>query len=340
MTHSMRRWEISAVGREGLHLADVAVPGPGPRELLVRTSAVSLNSRDKLLLDSGGHAQFAQPFTPGSDMAGVVEAVGAGASRFAVGDRILTSFTAGWVDGPPSPRGSKMPHQLGGDLPGVLAELVVLPEDWVVAAPGSLDDAQASTLPVAGLTAWTALVELGRLQPGQTVLVQGTGGVSLFALQIASAAGARVIVISGSDEKLERARGLGAAHGINRLSAPSWPQAVKELTAGRGADHVLEMVGGENLDRSLDALAPGGRVSVIGVLEAFDYRFGALALFRNQATVQGIFVGPRRALEDFVRAVDQLRLEPVIDAEYDFADLPRALDHLGRGPFGKVVLRV
>jgi NADPH:quinone reductase-like Zn-dependent oxidoreductase len=336
----MRRWEISAVGRESLRLAEVAAPSPGPRELLIRTSAVSLNSRDKLLLDSGGHARFAQPFTLGSDMAGVVEAVGAGASRFKVGDRVLTSFTAGWVDGPPSPRGSEMPHQLGGDLPGVLAEYVVLPEDWVVATPGSLDDIEASTLPVAGLTAWTALIELGHLQPGQTVLVQGTGGVSLFALQIASATGARVIVISGSDEKLERARRLGAAHVINRLSTPSWQQAVKDLTAGRGADHVLEMVGGESLERSLDALAPGGRVSAIGVLEAFDFKFGAIALFRNQATVQGIFVGPRRSLENFVRAVDHLRLKPVIDAEYDFADLPRALEHLGRGPFGKLVIRV
>jgi alcohol dehydrogenase len=171
-------------------------------------------------------------------------------------------------------------------------------------------------------------------------LVQGTGGVSLFALQIANATGARVIVISGSDAKLERVRKLGAAHVINRMITPNWPQAVKDLTAGRGADHVLEMVGGENLNRSLEALAPSGRVSVIGVLEAFDYNFGGIPLFRNQATVQGIFVGPRRSLENFVHAVVHLRLKPVIDAEYDFADLPRALDHLGRGPFGKIVIRV
>jgi NADPH:quinone reductase-like Zn-dependent oxidoreductase len=340
MTKSVRRWEISRGGRENLQLAQAAAPNPGPRELLIRASAVSLNSRDKLFLDSGIYAQFPLPFTPGSEMAGVVEAVGAGASRFRVGDRVLTSFTAGWVDGPPQPRGTDMPQSLGGDLPGVLAEYVVLPEQWVVAAPGSLSDVEASTLPVAGLSAWTALIELGNLRPGQTVLVQGTGGVSQFALQIASAAGARVIVTSGSDEKLARAKKLGAAHGINRLATPNWPQAVKDLTAGRGADHVLEMVGGEHLNRSLDALAPNGRVSVIGLLEAFDYKFSAIPLFRNQATVQGIFVGPRRSLENFARAVDHLRLKPVIDAEYQFADLPRALDHLDRGPFGKIVIRV
>jgi NADPH:quinone reductase-like Zn-dependent oxidoreductase len=340
MTKSMRRWEISAGGRENLRLAQVAAPSPGPRELLIRTCAVSLNSRDKLFLDSGAYAEVALPFTPGSDMAGVVEAVGAGASRFGVGDRVLTSFTAGWLDGPPQPRGTEIPHQLGGSLPGVLAEHVVLPEDWVVTPPGSLNDIEASTLPVAGLTAWTALIELGQLKPGQTVLVQGTGGVSLFALQIANAAGAKVIVTSGSDEKLARAKELGAAHGINRHSTPNWPGVVKALTLGRGADHVLEMVGGENLDRSLDALAPSGKVSVIGLLEAFEYKFGFVPLCRNQATVQGIFIGPRRSLENFVRAVDHLRIKPVIDAEYAFADLPSALDHLGRGPFGKIVIRV
>lgn len=304
MTKSMRRWDISAIGRENLRVAHVAVPTPGPRELLIRASAVSLNNRDKLFLDSGGYAAFQLPFTPGSDVTGVVETVGAEARRFSVGDRVLSSFTAGWLDGPPQPRGEAMPHSLGGSLPGVLAEYVVLPEDWVVAAPRSLDDSEASTLPIAGVTAWAALIELGHLCPGQTVLVQGTGGVSLFALQIARATGAQVIVISGSDEKLARAKALGAAHGINRHATPNWPQAVKDLTEGRGADHVLEMVGGENLSRSLDALAPHGRIAVIGVLEGFEFKFGAIQLFRNQATLQGIFVGPRRSLEDLVRTVD------------------------------------
>ena len=336
----MKRWEISAGGRANLRLASVAVPSPGPRELLIRTSAVSLNSRDNLFLDLGAYTQFALPFTPGSEMAGVVEAIGDGANRFGVGDRVLTSFTAGWLEGAPQPRGLDMPNSLGGNLPGVLAEYVVLPEEWLVATPGSLTDIEASTLPIAGLTAWQALIELGHLRPGQTVLVQGTGGVSLFALQIANATGARVIVTSGSDEKLARVREMGAAHTINRVTTPNWPQAVKDVTEGRGADHVLELVGGENLNRSLDALAPNGRISVIGVLEAFDYKVGAVPLFRSQATLQGIFVGPRRSLENFVQAIDPLRLKPVIDAEYDFADVTRALDHLKHGPFGKVAVRV
>jgi NADPH:quinone reductase-like Zn-dependent oxidoreductase len=339
MTKTIRRWEISAGGPENLRLANVAAHSPGPRELLIRASAISLNSRDKLFLDHGIYAQFGVPFTPGSDMVGVVEAIGDGVSRFRVGDRVLTAAMAGWVDGPPQPRG-QMLDSLGVNLPGVLAESSVLPEDWVVRAPDSLSDTEASTLPIAGLTAWHALIELGHLQPGQTVLVQGTGGVSLFALQIAKSAGARVIVTSSSDEKLARARQLGAAYVINRQMTSNWPQAVKEVTGGRGADHVLEMAGGENLNRSLEALAPGGRVSVIGVLEGFDYKFTAMPLFRNQATLQGITVGPRRSLEKLVRAIDSLLLKPVIDAEYPFADVPRALDHLGRGPFGKIVVRV
>ncbi|WP_194869365.1 NAD(P)-dependent alcohol dehydrogenase [Myxococcus sp. AB025B] len=332
----MKRWELREPGRENLQLASVPIPQPGAGEALVRVSAVSLNYREKLFLDAGGYSDVSWPFVPTSDMAGEVVATGAGVSRVRVGERVLAAFNTDWVDGPPP----RAPRALGGSVPGVLSEYVVMPEGWLVTAPRTLDDAQASTLPCAGLTAWTALVEQGALRPGQTVVTQGTGGVSLFAVQLASALGARVIVTSGDDEKLARAKTLGAAHGIHRRRTPDWEKEVLELTSGRGADQVLELVGGDNLGRSASALASGGRISLIGVLEGFDMRFPALPLLRSHGIIQGVLVGHRRGLEDLVRAVDTLRVAPVIDATYPLRDFPQALAHLDRGPFGKLVIRV
>lgn len=243
MTESMRRWQISEAGRKALRLVKVPLPTPGPGEVLVRVKAVSLNYRDRLFIDNNGYAEYALPFTPGSDLAGEVQSLGQGVTRFAVGDPVINNFTAGWVDGPP-PRVHGVNPSFGGPLQGVLAEFVALPAEWLVAAPKTLDASMASTLPCAALTAWTALVELGKLQPGESVVIQGTGGVSLFALQIASSMGARVIVTSSGTEKLERARALGATHCINRETVQDWAEAVRDITGGRGADHILEMVGG------------------------------------------------------------------------------------------------
>lgn len=228
-------------------------------------------------------------------------------------------------------------HTLGGFYQGVLAEYVILHEDWLVAAPASLDDVQASTLPCAGLTAWFALVEQGKLHAGDTVLVQGTGGVALFALQIAKAHGAEVYVTSGSDEKLARALALGANHGINRLDG-DWVEAIYALTQDRGIDHVIDTVGGTNLGNSVRAVAVGGRISVIGILEGNEISAPAGPLLLKSAVIQGIGVGHRRALEGLVRAVDAVNLQPVIDQVYRFDQLSQALDHLDRGPFGKIVL--
>jgi NADPH:quinone reductase-like Zn-dependent oxidoreductase len=272
-------------------------------------------------------------------MAGEVVATGAGVQRFREGARVIANFQTDWVDGP-VPRANGGVRSLGGSAPGVLAEYVAMPEGWLVASPETLDDAQASTLPCAGLTVWTSLVELGALRPGQTVVTQGTGGVSLFAVQLASALGARVIVVSGDEAKLARAKTLGAAHGIHRRHTPDWEKTVMELTGGQGADHILELVGGDNLGRSAAALAPGGRISLIGVLEGFEARFPVLPLFQTHGLIQGILVGHRRGLERLVRAVDSLALKPVIDATYPLAELPAALAHLDRGAFGKLVIRV
>jgi NADPH:quinone reductase-like Zn-dependent oxidoreductase len=340
MTATMRRWTMDAIGRDRLALATTPIAEPKAGEILVKVSAVSLNYRDKLVIETGMGLALQFPFVPASDMAGVVEAVGSGAVRFKPGDRVISTFSPGWIDGLNAGTARQPPYKtLGGVYQGMLSEYVAVPEDWLSAAPASLSDAEASTLPCAALTAWFALVERGALRVGQTVLVHGTGGVALFGLQIAKAQGAEVVVVSGSDEKLTRAKALGATHGVNR-KRDDWVEAVYGLTGNRGIDHILETVGGAHLGRSIEAAAIGGRISVIGVLEGFEVSGPVGPLMLKGVTLQGIGVGHRRALEDMTRAVDRLALKPVIDARYALADLPRALDHLDRGPFGKVVVEM
>ncbi|EHK54264.1 zinc-dependent alcohol dehydrogenase family protein [Allomesorhizobium alhagi] len=340
-TDTMKQWTLKDVGRANLGLVSAAVPTPAEHEILVKVAAVSLNYRDLLLIEDGlGFAAKADPFVPASDAAGVVIAAGTAVTRFKPGERVISTFIPGWIDGPGFGTAREPNYRtLGGAMQGVLSEYIVLDQDWAVKAPEGLDDIEASTLPCAGLTAWTALVERGRLHAGQTVVVQGTGGVALFGLQIAAAHGADVIVVSGDDDKLERAKALGARHGINRKKE-DWVEAIYRLTGDRGADHILEIVGGAHLGRALQAAAVFGRVSLIGVLEGFEIsgHFAPLAL--KHLTVEGIQVGHRKSLEDFVRAIDQTGFKPVVDAEYAFADLPAALDHLARGPFGKIVMKM
>ncbi|ACL58365.1 zinc-dependent alcohol dehydrogenase family protein [Methylobacterium nodulans] len=336
----MKRWEMTAVGREQLRLVDVPVPEPRAGEVLVRVAAVSLNYRDKLVIENGMGLALDHPFTPASDLAGTVMALGEGVSRFKMGDRVISTFSPDWVEGRP-PGSARTPpfRTLGGAYPGVLAEYVSFPEGWFVAAPQSLDLAAASTLPCAGLTAWFALVERGRLKAGETVLVQGTGGVALFGLQIAKLHGAEVFVTSGKTDKLDRVRALGADQAIDR-TAGDWVEAVYRLTGDRGIDHILEIVGGAHLARSLEAVAVHGRISVIGVLEGYEVSGPAPHLLRKSPVVQGVSVGHRRALEDLVAAVDATGLKPVIGQRYTLEELPKALDHLDRGPFGKLVIEI
>jgi NADPH:quinone reductase-like Zn-dependent oxidoreductase len=334
----MRRWELSALGRSSLSTVTRSVPRPQAGEVLVKVAAVALNSRDTLVIESGLGLPLTFPFVPASDLAGTVVATGAGVRRFEQGDRVISSFAADWLDGPP-PGNARTPHPtLGGIYQGVLSEFVTLPEAWLVRAP-SINDVEACTLPCAGLTAWNALVEFGGVRSGQTVLVHGTGGVALFGLQIAKAHGAEVIVISGSEDKLARTRELGADHCVSR-KAGDWVEEVLRITNDRGVDHVLETVGGANLGRSLQALAPNGRVACIGVQGGFELSAPIGLVLSKQATLQGISIGHRCALERFVRAVDQVALKPVIDARYSMSQLQEALAQLDRGPFGKVVIEM
>lgn len=338
MTEIMQRWSMNARGRENLRLIQEPVPQPGPGEVRVRVNAVALNYRDKMVIEGTMPISLSFPFTPASDMAGVVESTGAGVTRLKSGDRVISTFFPEWVDGRPTADARHLPYKtLGGYFQGMLAEYVIVNENWLAAAPETLDDAEASTLPCAGLTAWFALVERGNLRAGQSVLVQGTGGVAIFALQIAKAQGAEVFVTSGSDEKLVQAKKLGADHGINRLKG-DWAEGIYQLTDDRGIDHIIETVGGVNLRHSLRAVAVHGRISVIGVLGGSEISLPASELLLKSPVIQGIGVGHRRALEDFVRAVDVTGLKPVIEQRYRFNQLEQALQHLDRGAFGKIVL--
>jgi NADPH:quinone reductase-like Zn-dependent oxidoreductase len=249
MGETMRQWQMNAIGKANLKLAEVPVLEPKPGEVLVKVGAASLNYRDKLVIETGMGLPLGFPFTPASDLAGTVAATGKGAARFSTGDRVISNFIPDWIDGA-RPGNARVPHYqtLGGFYPGVLADYVSFPEDWLVAAPRSLDDADAATLPIAALTAWFALIELGALRAGQTVVIQGTGGVALFGLQLAKLHGAEVIVTSSSDEKLAKVKALGADHGVN-YRKEDWVEVVHRLTEDRGADHILEIAGGPSLGK-------------------------------------------------------------------------------------------
>ena len=245
MGPTMIRWELASLGLEMLQMHFAPMPVPKPGEILVKVSAVFLNYRDGEVAENGMGVPLTFPFTPASDMAGRVVALGDGVKRFDVGDPVISTCIAGWIDG--APLSWAEAPTLGGPLPGMLSEYVALSADWCVKAPISLSAVEACTLPVAALTPWMALVELGHLRAGQTVVVQGTGGVSLFAIQLAAENGATVIVTSSSDDKIEHAISLGASYGINRGQEPDWHSLGRELTGGRGADHILEMAGAETM---------------------------------------------------------------------------------------------
>ncbi|TIP10729.1 MAG: NAD(P)-dependent alcohol dehydrogenase [Mesorhizobium sp.] len=331
-----RSWQMGGFGLSRLEPAEGKIPEPGPRDLLVRIKAVSLNYKDRMIVDGVLIPDLAFPFVPTSDAVGEVVAVGSEVSRFRVGQRVLGQVIADWLDGDAPPVLHK--HTLGSSLPGTLSDYVLFHEDAAVIAPPSLSDAEASTLPIAALTAWFALVEATKPIPGETILIQGTGGVSLFALQFAAAFGLRAIVTSSSDEKLERARELGAWQAINYRAQPAWDEAARDMTDGAGVRHVLEMVGGDNARRSLNALGADGRLSVIGLLGGMELSFPIIPFLQNRIVVQGISIGHRRAFERMNEAIETLAIKPVIDKIYGFDEVPQAFEHLETGPFGKIVI--
>jgi NADPH:quinone reductase-like Zn-dependent oxidoreductase len=333
----MKVYEIQGgFGLENLKLAERPDPAAGPGQVVVRMRAVTLNYRDLLVAKGLYNPRMPLPRIPCSDGVGVVAEVGPGVARVKAGDRVAGTFFQGWVEGPPTE--AKTRPALGGGVDGVLAELVALPEDGVVPVPEHLNDAEAASLPCAGLTAWNALFEGDPIRPGETVLTLGTGGVSIFALQFARAAGARVIVTSSSDAKLERARSLGAHETINYKADPDWHKAALELTGGVGVDRVIELGGAGTLERSLKAVRMGGVVSLIGVLSQGD--FSIFPILMKAARIQGIYVGSRLMFEAMNRAVALHQLRPIVDRVFPFAEAKEAFALMeGQSHFGKVAIR-
>jgi len=334
----MKSWQLEKTGRENLHLVEIPEPTPGPSQILVRTAAVSLNFRDKAIVEGSYPAPVVFPLVPGSDLAGEVVSIGTDVTRFKAGDKIVSVFQPLWLDGIPTPEART--STLGGTLPGVMAENVLLSEDGALSYPEYLTPAQASTLPIAAVTAWASLFEYGHLQPEETVLVQGSGGVSLFGLQLARAHGSRVIGTSRSANKIPLLKQLGASDVIDTAKNPAWEEEARALTQGKGVNHVLEVVGGEYVQRSLAASAQDGHVAVIGFMESITATINLGSLMSANVRLQGVGVGSRKHMIDLLNFLEQHRIKPVIDATYDFMDLPNALDHLDRGPFGKVVVEM
>lgn len=333
----MKTYELSrGSGLESLVLTERPVPEPGPRELLVKLRAVSLNYRDLAIL-RGTYGDYPRPLVPVSDGVGEVVAVGAEVRRFKVGERVIPAYVPDWVRGGPTEENSR--RRLGGPLDGLLREYACIHEEAAVAAPAHLTDAEAATLPIAGVTAWHALFTAGRVGPGDTVVVQGTGGVSLFALQLARMAGARVLITSRSPAKLERAVALGAAAGIHTGAEPEWDARVLALTEGRGADHVVDVVGGEGVGRSIGAARVGGTVTLVGFLDSAAVRFDLTRALRRVVRLQAVSVGSREELEALGRALAVQGVRPVVDRTFSFAEAHAAYAYLASGAqFGKVVI--
>lgn len=335
----MRAWELhERFGIDALRLQDRPDPAPGPGQVRLLMEGWSLNFRDLLMVSGRYDPRLQLPFTPLSDGVGVVEAVGPGVPETLIGRRVAGCFMQHWPAGTVTDAAAR--SALGGALPGVAADKVVLAADGVVPVPEHLSPAEAATLPCAGVTAWNAVMVAGAVRPGDVVLVQGTGGVSLFALQFAHLAGARVIATSSSDDKLQRAIELGASDGINYKTGPDWGKQVRTLTGGRGVDLVVEVGGIGTLAQSLRAVRAGGTIALIGILSGTTGAFDPLPILMKAVKVQGIFVGHREMFLDMNRAVARHDLWPVVDRTFAFTELPQALAHMeGAGHFGKICLK-
>ncbi len=314
--------ECPAFGLDHLRLATREIGEPGPGEVRLRLEAASLNRRDLLLVEGVYNPKQTLPVVPCSDGAGIVEAVGPGVTRVAVGDRVALHFFTGWVSGEPT--GDKLATALGGPGgDGTLATRMIVSAEAVVRLPAAIDTATAATLPCAALTAWSAIVDLGRVRPGDTVLIQGTGGVSLFALQFAVRAGARVIGLTSTDERAAVMRRLGASEVLNYREVPKWANAVRDLAGGR-VDLVVEVGGATTLDQSVRCVRPGGTVALIGVLGGNFATFNLSLAVMRQVRLQGVTCGDREAFEAMLRAIAVSGIDPVIDSRFSLDEAPAA----------------
>ena len=334
----MKAWRITSFGIDNLSLDELPKPQPGPGQVLVAVNAVSLNYRDLSMVKGTYNPKLKMPRIPCSDGAGVVESIGEGVTTVKPGDKVAGIFMQNWLDGAPAP--SKQKGALGGDIDGMLTEYVLLSEAGVVPVPAHLSHEEAATLPCAGVTAWNAVVNAGGVRAGQTILIQGTGGVSIFALQFGKALGARVLGTSGSDEKLERAKALGLDASTNYKKAPDWDKWAAEASEG-GVDLVVEVGGSGTLVKSLQAVETGGTVAQIGVLTGVEQPLGIGPILHKQICLQGIYVGSREHFLEMNKAITQLSIKPVVDKVFPFADARKAFKTMEEAShFGKIVIRV
>jgi NADPH:quinone reductase-like Zn-dependent oxidoreductase len=328
---------VTDEGIDAVRFLDLPEPKPEPGQVMLKVHANSLNYRDHFIVKGGYPRNDKRPLIPLSDGAGEVVEIGEGVSRFKPGDRVAAIFFQEWISGDPTEAGLK--SALGGGYDGMLAEYVVLNENGLVSIPVGMEYTEAATLPCAAVTAWQALVTLGNLKAGDTVLLQGTGGVSIFALQFAKIHGARVIITSSSDEKLERARAIGADFTINYKQFPEWEKEVLRLTDGKGVDHVIEVGGPGTLDKSMLCTKINGTVSLIGVLTGFQGSVSTAWAILNQLRLQGIDVGSRDMFEAMNWAIEANQLRPVIDRSFGFEEALDAFRYFQSAKhFGKVVI--
>jgi NADPH:quinone reductase-like Zn-dependent oxidoreductase len=328
---------LNAFGLDNLSLDPLTLPSPGPSEVLVDLHAASLNYRDLMIVDGTYNPKMALPRIPGSDASGVVTAIGSAVTHFKLGDHVTSLFFQDWLDGPILPTTGK--SALGGPIDGVFSTAHLFPETGLIHAPANFSHAEAATLPCSALTAWNALVERGHLHAGQTVLLLGTGGVSLFALQFAKAHGARVIITSSSDEKLARARTLGADETINYRTTPDWDREVFRLTQNRGVDHIVEVGGAGTLPLSFKAVTPGGHIYVIGVLAGKGQQIDPTPILAKALHVEGVYVGSRAMYARMNAAIDTNHIRPVIDSTFPLTQARQALEHMQSGShYGKITL--
>ena len=335
----MKAYEIQQFGVENLALVERDEPSIGATEVLVKFHAASLNYRDLMMVEGRYNPKLKMPLVPFSDGAGEVVAIGENVSKWKIGDRVSPIFMQGWIDGEISFESAR--SALGGDRDGALREFGAFDESGLVRIPDHFSYEEAATLPCAAVTAYHALFESGRLHPSDTVLLQGTGGVSIFALQLASVYGCRTIITSSSDEKLARAAQLGADDLINYKEREDWDRAVLELTGKRGVDQIVEVGGAGTLQRSVNAVKMGGHIAVIGVLSSKG-EFNPATILMKSVKMHGIFVGSRQMFEQMNLLLCQHHhIKPVIDKTFEFGEVKEALGYMKAGAhFGKIVLKI
>ena len=335
----MRVFQIEGEwGMDNLKLSERPVPQPGPGQVLVRMKASSLNFRDLLVPERGyGSHTGNLPLIPLSDGVGEVSAIGPGVRRVAAGDRVCPTYFQRWIGGEPDLE--RLTQSLGGPVDGTMAEYMCLSEEGVVKVPAYLTDIEAATLPCAALTAWSALTICGKVKPGDRVLVQGCGGVALFAVAFAKLLGGHVTVISSSEERIARVRALGADAAVNYRAIPEWAKATRDITGGRGYDFIFELGGEKTLPQSLRCVRPGGTLAMIGVLTGGAMAASLGLVVTRQVRLQGVTVGHRDGFESMVRALEQHKIKPVVDRVFAFGELKQAMAHLKSGAqFGKVCI--